>query len=197
MGKPQSTWGIHPRLLELLGALGIVRSLTRAGCGPAAISFPLILRMLLASTGGDATCTPARLAATFSTVMCKRLSLRAVPGGHRHPLPPGKAHVSLPTPRPPETAPPAPSPKYGLGASGLPGTSPGRSRVPRGDSGLPAAGKPSPGRSCWEWCRELLDSPPPASSAPKHHFFPLFRAQRHRGCLGMLRGDMALETAPR
>lgn len=49
MGKLQSTQGIHLHSPEPLHALGIVRSrlLTRAGCGPATISFPPIRERFL------------------------------------------------------------------------------------------------------------------------------------------------------
>lgn len=109
IGKLQSTRSIHLCSLEPLCALGIVRSrlLTRAGCGPATTSFPPTRQRFL-QTPAETPAAPLCYSQPLSQQLrpsgfCCGLSL-GVTG-----IPPlGKAHVPLPTPRPPEPALPAP-----------------------------------------------------------------------------------------
>lgn len=110
IGKLQSTRSIHLRSLEPLRALGIVRSrlLTRAGCGPATISFPPIREWFLqtpAETPAAPLCYLQPLSQRLHpSCFCCGLSL-GVTG-----IPPLGKHTS-PFPRrvpPPEPALPAP-----------------------------------------------------------------------------------------
>lgn len=82
---------------------------------------------------------------------------------------------------------PTPSPKYGLGGSGLPGTSPGRSAAPWGDSGprqLPSAGKPSPARAGPAGSAgRAARFPSSGQLSPKPSFSPLFQGTQALGPL--------------
>lgn len=211
MGKPPVTWGIHPHFLELLHALGIVRtwSLTRAGCGPASIAFPLIREGFLQALG-RCQLHPALLAAAFSTVTRKWPLLQAVPGGHRHP-PDWKTRVSLPTPHPPlpEPAPPAPlrAPNMGWAHPGSPaqartgawrrgvtqgpGSSPGPGERPQ----HPSAGKPIPARAGPAGSASQAARFPSSSRlGPRITLFSPFSG--HWGCSWVLHRDVAPATAP-